>query len=248
MSKSLLLQCRLRGKIDSNGVVAAYLEERLNMGVNFILSAEVSTESYCHSFSSAPPIHLLNNQEIIALFVVKIYELAILLCSLTTQRRTTSLVLDWLWENNSVKAIALLWVHMRYTSCFCLDEQYTSLQASVLRDRFLPLCLLGAIDTFQGSLFCVSVLVYFQLLWDNMAMGPMILCYRGWNKLEWVQIMLYRLLAFGDLPFTNPFVYCHSNKLRSIQRLKILTPIFSQYSQIFLFINAKSKIRCFMPS
>lgn len=37
----LLRQCRLRGKIDSNGVVAAYLEERLNMGVNFLLSAEV---------------------------------------------------------------------------------------------------------------------------------------------------------------------------------------------------------------
>lgn len=36
------MQCRLRGKIDSNGVVAAYLEERLNMGVNFLLSAEVS--------------------------------------------------------------------------------------------------------------------------------------------------------------------------------------------------------------
>jgi mitochondrial import receptor subunit TOM40 len=34
-------QCRLRGKIDSNGVVAAYLEERLNVGVNFLLSAEV---------------------------------------------------------------------------------------------------------------------------------------------------------------------------------------------------------------
>ncbi|XP_062215741.1 mitochondrial import receptor subunit TOM40-1-like isoform X2 [Phragmites australis] len=37
----LLRQCRLRGKIDSNGVVAAYLEERLNMGVNFLLSAEI---------------------------------------------------------------------------------------------------------------------------------------------------------------------------------------------------------------
>lgn len=36
-----LLQCRLRGKVDSNGVVAAFLEERLNMGLNFILSAEV---------------------------------------------------------------------------------------------------------------------------------------------------------------------------------------------------------------
>ncbi|KAL5994923.1 hypothetical protein ACLOJK_024980 [Asimina triloba] len=32
--------CRLRGKLDSNGCVAAFLEERLNMGVNFILSAE----------------------------------------------------------------------------------------------------------------------------------------------------------------------------------------------------------------
>ncbi|THU54319.1 hypothetical protein C4D60_Mb10t23830 [Musa balbisiana] len=36
----ILRQCRLRGKIDSNGVFAAFLEERLNMGVNFILSAE----------------------------------------------------------------------------------------------------------------------------------------------------------------------------------------------------------------
>ncbi|CAH2041094.1 unnamed protein product [Thlaspi arvense] len=33
--------CRLRGKIDSNGCTAAFLEERLNMGLNFILSAEV---------------------------------------------------------------------------------------------------------------------------------------------------------------------------------------------------------------
>ncbi|VAI06129.1 unnamed protein product [Triticum turgidum subsp. durum] len=37
----ILRQCRLRGKVDSNGVVAAYLEERLNMGVNFLLSAEI---------------------------------------------------------------------------------------------------------------------------------------------------------------------------------------------------------------
>eukprot|EP00268_Persea_americana_P033333 TRINITY_DN3300_c0_g1_i2.p1 TRINITY_DN3300_c0_g1~~TRINITY_DN3300_c0_g1_i2.p1 ORF type:complete len:113 (+),score=23.73 TRINITY_DN3300_c0_g1_i2:759-1097(+) len=37
----ILRQCRLRGKIDSNGCVAAFLEERLNMGVNFILSAEI---------------------------------------------------------------------------------------------------------------------------------------------------------------------------------------------------------------
>lgn len=38
-----LFQCRLRGKIDSNGVVSAFLEERLNMGLNFLLSAEVRT-------------------------------------------------------------------------------------------------------------------------------------------------------------------------------------------------------------
>lgn len=41
-----LMQARLRGKIDSNGCVAAFLEERLNMGLNFILSAEV-----CISFA-----------------------------------------------------------------------------------------------------------------------------------------------------------------------------------------------------
>ncbi|PIN07974.1 hypothetical protein CDL12_19460 [Handroanthus impetiginosus] len=35
------IQCRLRGKIDSNGVVAALLEERFNMGLNFLLSAEI---------------------------------------------------------------------------------------------------------------------------------------------------------------------------------------------------------------
>lgn len=41
MFRLFLLQCRLRGKLDSNGVVGAFLEERLNMGVNMILSAEV---------------------------------------------------------------------------------------------------------------------------------------------------------------------------------------------------------------
>ena len=35
-------QCRLRGRIDSQGVVAAFLEERVNVGVNFLLSAEVT--------------------------------------------------------------------------------------------------------------------------------------------------------------------------------------------------------------
>eukprot|EP01018_Ginkgo_biloba_P008963 Gb_29141 [translate_table: standard] len=37
----LLRQCRLRGRLDTNGCTAAYLEERLNMGVNFVLSAEI---------------------------------------------------------------------------------------------------------------------------------------------------------------------------------------------------------------
>ncbi|KAH7387780.1 hypothetical protein KP509_16G040700 [Ceratopteris richardii] len=37
----LLRHCRLRSRIDSNGCAATYLEERLNLGVNFILSAEI---------------------------------------------------------------------------------------------------------------------------------------------------------------------------------------------------------------
>lgn len=37
----MLRQCRLRGKIDTDGKVGAYLEERINVGVNFILSAEL---------------------------------------------------------------------------------------------------------------------------------------------------------------------------------------------------------------
>ena len=37
----ILRQCRLRGRVDSQGVVTAFLEERLNVGVNFVLSAEV---------------------------------------------------------------------------------------------------------------------------------------------------------------------------------------------------------------
>ena len=39
------LQCRLRGRIDSNGSVAAYLEERLNLGVNLLFSAEVHVKT-----------------------------------------------------------------------------------------------------------------------------------------------------------------------------------------------------------
>jgi mitochondrial import receptor subunit TOM40 len=37
----ILRQARIRGKIDSNGCTSAFLEERLNMGLNFILSAEI---------------------------------------------------------------------------------------------------------------------------------------------------------------------------------------------------------------
>jgi len=43
------LQCRLRGKLDTNGVITALLEERLTPGVTFQLSAEVSLRTllYC---------------------------------------------------------------------------------------------------------------------------------------------------------------------------------------------------------
>lgn len=37
----MLRQCRLRGKIDTNGVVSALLEERFSPGINFVLSAEM---------------------------------------------------------------------------------------------------------------------------------------------------------------------------------------------------------------
>ncbi|XP_008792476.2 mitochondrial import receptor subunit TOM40-1-like isoform X1 [Phoenix dactylifera] len=46
----ILRQCRLRGKLDSNGCVAAFLEERLNMGVNFILSAEIDHRKKDYKF------------------------------------------------------------------------------------------------------------------------------------------------------------------------------------------------------
>ncbi|KAH6814453.1 translocase of the outer mitochondrial membrane 40 [Perilla frutescens var. frutescens] len=46
----MLRQCRLRGKIDSNGVVAAFLEERFNMGLNFILSAEIDHRKKDYKF------------------------------------------------------------------------------------------------------------------------------------------------------------------------------------------------------
>ncbi|XVE92966.1 hypothetical protein REPUB_Repub01dG0149200 [Reevesia pubescens] len=43
-------KCRLRGKIDSNGCTTAYLEERLNMGLNFILSAEIDHKKKDNKF------------------------------------------------------------------------------------------------------------------------------------------------------------------------------------------------------
>ncbi|KAI5381851.1 hypothetical protein KIW84_UN0382 [Lathyrus oleraceus] len=43
-------KCRLRGKVDSNGVCAAFLEERLNMGLNFILSAELDHKKKDYKF------------------------------------------------------------------------------------------------------------------------------------------------------------------------------------------------------
>ncbi|XP_077226428.1 mitochondrial import receptor subunit TOM40-1-like [Tasmannia lanceolata] len=46
----ILRQCRLRGKFDSNGCVAAYLEERLHMGVNVILSAEIDHRKKDYKF------------------------------------------------------------------------------------------------------------------------------------------------------------------------------------------------------
>ncbi|KAA8550486.1 hypothetical protein F0562_002170 [Nyssa sinensis] len=46
----ILRQCRVRGKIDSNGCTAAFLEERLNMGLNFILSAEIDHRKNDYKF------------------------------------------------------------------------------------------------------------------------------------------------------------------------------------------------------
>ena len=46
----ILRQCRLRGRVDSNGTVSAFLEERLNVGVNFLLSAEVDHSKKDYKF------------------------------------------------------------------------------------------------------------------------------------------------------------------------------------------------------
>lgn len=37
----VLRQCRLRGRVDTDGRVGALLEERLNVGVSLVLSAEL---------------------------------------------------------------------------------------------------------------------------------------------------------------------------------------------------------------
>ncbi|CAL5333890.1 unnamed protein product [Camellia sinensis] len=47
---SVECSCRLRGKIDSNGCTSAFLEERLNMGLNFILSAEIDHRKKDYKF------------------------------------------------------------------------------------------------------------------------------------------------------------------------------------------------------
>ncbi|KAL5707715.1 hypothetical protein ACHQM5_018581 [Ranunculus cassubicifolius] len=46
----MLRQCRLRGKIDSNFTSTAFLEERLNMGLNFLLSAEIDHKKNDYKF------------------------------------------------------------------------------------------------------------------------------------------------------------------------------------------------------
>ncbi|KAK4608766.1 hypothetical protein RGQ29_002240 [Quercus rubra] len=46
----ILRQCRLRWKIDSNGCTSAFLEERLQMGLNFILSAEIDHKKEDYKF------------------------------------------------------------------------------------------------------------------------------------------------------------------------------------------------------
>ncbi|EOA31005.1 hypothetical protein CARUB_v10014148mg [Capsella rubella] len=46
----ILRQARVRGKIDSNGVASALLEERLSMGLNFLLSAELDHKKKDYRF------------------------------------------------------------------------------------------------------------------------------------------------------------------------------------------------------
>ncbi|KAH0880202.1 hypothetical protein HID58_067596 [Brassica napus] len=46
----MLRQARVRGKIDSNGVASALLEERLSMGLNFLISAELDHKKKDYKF------------------------------------------------------------------------------------------------------------------------------------------------------------------------------------------------------
>ncbi|XP_010487959.1 PREDICTED: mitochondrial import receptor subunit TOM40-1 [Camelina sativa] len=46
----ILRQARVRGKIDSNGVASALVEERLSMGLNFLLSAELDHKKKDYKF------------------------------------------------------------------------------------------------------------------------------------------------------------------------------------------------------
>ena len=55
----MLRNCRLRGRVDSNGSVAAFLEERLNVGVNFVLSAEIDHAKKDYKFGCAAERALL---------------------------------------------------------------------------------------------------------------------------------------------------------------------------------------------
>ncbi|XP_076933504.1 mitochondrial import receptor subunit TOM40-1-like [Bidens hawaiensis] len=43
-------KCRIRGKIDSNGCISAFLEEKLNVGLKFILSAELDHKKKDYKF------------------------------------------------------------------------------------------------------------------------------------------------------------------------------------------------------
>jgi mitochondrial import receptor subunit TOM40 len=43
-------QCRLRGSIDSNGKVAAFLEEQLGPGIKLLLSGELDHSRQDHKF------------------------------------------------------------------------------------------------------------------------------------------------------------------------------------------------------
>ena len=46
----ILRQSRLRGRVDNNGVVSAFLEERLNAGFTLTFSAEIDHANKNHKF------------------------------------------------------------------------------------------------------------------------------------------------------------------------------------------------------